>query len=163
MLAIFSTILFAAGINIDENEKILDTVKTNILNEEEIENTQNEDFYRKKLKNEENEFFIIETDASVNFATESWIKSHEYNEKDIIGNNFFNYIHSKDLPYFANAIITFLDNKKTVDNIGPFRMITNNGEYTLFTANIIPLFDEQGDLALFGIILYDVSVPIGNE
>lgn len=159
VLAIISTVLFAAGIYTEEDIK---HIKADVLNTSQIKTPQTESFYKEMLDIESNDFFIIDTNSTVIYSTDKWRENHGYTKDEVTKTNYFNYIHPKDLPYFLNALINFLENKETIYNIGPFRMTTKNESYTLFTADIKPIFDEHQHMSLLGVILHDVSVPVGE-
>lgn len=151
-------IVSESNLNIDHNE-----LQTFVIKHDDIETVQSEDFYREVLNNQTNEIFILKKDTTIEFSTETWREDFGYYKDELEGANFFTFIHPKDLPYFANEIVELVNTEEKIDGIGPFRIKDYNGEYSLFIANAIPLVDEEGELQRIGLILIDVSIPLGGS
>lgn len=160
LIILFTTIFIISesSLNIDH-----DDMHAYILNDEEAEHVQSEDFYRKLLNNQTDYIFILKKDTTIEFSTETWLKDFGYYKNEVDGKNFFTFIHEKDLPYFANEIVELVNTSEKNDGIGPFRIEDYNGESNLFIANAIPIYDEEGELIRIGLILIDVSIPLGGS
>ena len=81
---------------------------------------------------------------------------------DLLKKNFFEFVHPLDLPFIANSIITVIDYKKIDDNMGPFRVKNKDGEYLLFMATVVPIYNEENKIIRLGLILHDISNPLGG-
>lgn len=149
-MIIFSTGLFIISenhLNFDGND-----IKAYILNDEQANSEHDESFYRKLIKNENDEFLILTTDVMIKYAV----------KQDLINKNFFHLIHPLDLPFIANAMITVLDTRIIKNNIGPFRAKTHEDKYILYMAQAVPVFDNHGKIVLIGLVLKDISTPLGG-
>lgn len=138
-------------------------LKAHILSDNEIENVQNEDFYRKLTGNQTDNIFILNNDLLVQFISSGWAEDFGYEEYELIKENFFSLIHTKDLPFFANSMLTIMQERKTIENIGPFRIKDKSESYRLYMATAIPLYNKHDEIMEIAIILRDVSIPVGGE
>ena len=127
-------------------------LKAYILNDEQLKEEHNEDFYREVIKNEGDDFLILKTDVMIEFAV----------AEDLKNENFFQLIHPQDLPFIANSMLIVLDTKTIKDNIGPFRLKDKDDKYNLYMAQAIPIFDNHGEVILIGLVLKDLSSPLGG-
>lgn len=160
LIILFTSIFIVteSSLNIDHND-----MHAYILKEDQVESIQSEDFYRELLNNQTNEIFILKKDTTIEFSTETWREDSGYHKDELEGENFFTFIHAKDLPYFANEIVELVNTGEKVEGIGPIRIKDYNGESNLFIANAIPIMDEEGKMQRIGLILIDVSIPLGGS
>ncbi|MFC1599830.1 PAS domain S-box protein [Patescibacteria group bacterium] len=140
-----------------------DELHTFIISEHDMETVQSEEHYRELLNNQTDDIFILKNDTTIEYSGEEWREKFGYFSDEIDGENFFTLVHPKDLPYFANEIVNLVNTGERIDNIGPFRIKDYEDEYFLFIANAIPLVDEKGILQRIGLILIDVSIPLGGS
>jgi PAS domain S-box-containing protein len=155
ILIVLFTIIFIVGessLNIDH-----DDIHAHVLNHEEIENVQSEDFYRELLNNESDYIFILKKDTTLEFTNDMWLEDFGYYKNEVKGKNFFTFIHEKDLPYFANEIVELVNTAEKIEGIGPIRIEDYNGENNLSIANLIPIQNDEGELIRIGLVLIDVS------
>lgn len=160
-LVTMSTVLFIIGegsLNVHH-----DDLKAYILNSDAIEATQSEEYYRDLLHNHEDTVFVLKKDTTIQFSTDKWRENFSYTKDEVDGINFFTFVHPKDLPFFANEMVELINEKMEKQNIGPFRIKDSNGKYKLFMGHGIPLTDEEDEIAGIGLILKDVSMPVGGE
>jgi len=156
-----STVLFVIGEgNLSDHH---DDLKAFVLQDEAIETTQSEDYYRELLHNHENDIFILKKDTTIQFSTDKWREKFGYIKEDIDGENFFTLVHPKDLPFFANEMVELVNDNHENSSIGPFRLKNSEGQYELYMAHGIPLSSEKHDIVGIGLILTDVSIPVGGE
>lgn len=157
VLVSLSTYIFSVGtskFSLNSNN-----LKAFTLQENEIETVQSEDFYRKIVHNYENDFFVLKTDTLILFSSPEWREKFGYEESEVNKENFFSFVHAKDLPFFTNSMIRVIDHGKTEDNIGPFRIKSESGKEMLYMAYATPLFNKKGDITLIILVLQDVSIP----
>lgn len=159
LLIAFTTIFIVSESTLDINHNDLQAF---VLNNENLENAQSEEFYRELLNKETGDIFMLKKDTTIEFSTENWREDFGYYKDEIEGENFFTLIHPKDLPYFANEIVELVNSTERSDNIGPIRIKDYNGEYSLFIINAIPIVNEHNELVRIGLILIDVSLPLGG-
>jgi len=161
VLVIAATSLFSYGekhLNVEES-----SMKTFVLNSENTEGVHDEAFYRKLINNPDHDFLILETDANIKFVSLKWREEFKYMDDDLLKKNFFQFVHPLDLPFIANSIITVIDYKKANENMGPFRVMNKDGEYRLFMAHVSPIFDDKEEkIIMIGLILHDISNPLGG-
>ncbi len=160
-LVTMSTVLFVIGegnLAFNQNE-----LKAFVLTDEAVEITQSEEFYRDLLHNQEDAIFVLKKDTTIQFSTEKWRNSFGYSKEEVDGVNFFTFIHPKDLPFFANEMVELVNEHMEKQNIGPFRIKDINGKYKLYMASGIPLTNKEDEIAGIGLILKDVSMPVGGE
>jgi PAS domain S-box-containing protein len=156
-----STVLFIIGegnLAINHND-----LKAFVLNDDAIKVAQSEEFYRNLLHNHEDDIFILKKDTTIQFSTEKWRESFGYSQAEVDGVNFFTFVHPKDLPFFANEMLELINEHTEKQSIGPFRIKDINGKYKLYMANGIPLTNKKEEIAGIGLILKDVSIPVGGE
>lgn len=161
VLVSLSTYIFSVGtskFSFNSND-----LKAYTLQEHEIETVQSEDFYRDITHNHDNDFFVLKTDTLILFSSQKWRKKFGYEESEVNKNNFFSFVHAKDLPFFTNSMIRVIDNGQIEDNIGPFRLKSQSGEEILYMASAMPLFDKQGEIVSIILVLQDVSIPVGQN
>jgi len=160
VLVMLSTSVFVIGekqFNVNQED-----IQAFVLTDEQLETEHNEEFYRKIINNTKDEFIIVESDVIIKFASSKWENEMGFKEEDILGNNFFSYVHPQDLPFIANSFIVVLDSKEINDNIGPFRLNDKNEESKLYMATAIPIFDEKDKVIFIALVLHDVSNPLGG-
>lgn len=160
-LVTMSTVLFLVGeesLNVNSHE-----LKAFVLQDEQIDIVQNEDFYKHLLKTDESEFFILKKDTTIHYSTEKWRENFGYLLEDVEKKNFFTFVHPKDLPFFANVMVELVNEGTEHQSIGPFRIKDNAGQYKLYMADGIPLTDKHNDIVGIALILKDVSIPLGGS
>jgi len=161
VLTLLSSVIFIVGENhfgFDSND-----LKAFVLSDEQVDKEHNEDFYRKLIKNEKDEFMILETDVTIKYVTSKWREKSGYEEDCLIKKNFFSFVHASDLPFIANSMLMALDTKAVKDGIGPFRIKDSKDQYSLYMAESVPVFDKHGDVVLLALILRDLSNPLGGN
>jgi PAS domain S-box-containing protein len=158
-LVLISTGVFMVG----ENHFFSDNMKAFVLNDEQIDSEHNEDFYRKLIENDTDEFLILETDVIIKFASTKWKIEMGYDGGEIMEQNFFSLVNAQDLPFIANSFIEVLDSGEINDDIGPFRLNNKNDENKLYMAKVIPIFNKDKKIILIGIVLRDISNPLGGD
>lgn len=158
-LVLISTGVFMVG----ENHFFSDNMKAFVLNDEQIDTEHNEDFYRKLIENDTDEFLILETDVIIKFASKKWKIEMGFDGGEIMEQNFFSLVNAQDLPFIANSFIEVLDSGEINDDIGPFRLNNKNDENILYMAKAIPIFNEEKKIILIGIVLRDISNPLGGD
>lgn len=144
-------------LNLNHNE-----LHSFVMHHDETKEEMSENDYRNLLQHHDDEIFILKKDTTIDFTTESWRDNFGYFKEDIKGQNFFTLIHPNDLPYFANEMIELVNEGEIINKIGPFRVKDIDEEYHLFLANGIPIYDEHEELIRIGLILIDVSMPLGE-
>ena len=159
MIIILTSIFVITESKLDLN---LNDLHSFILNDEALTTVQSEEHYRGILQNHKNEIFILKNDTTIEFATNTWRNNFGYQKENIKGNNFFTLIHPEDLPFFANEMIELINTEKIINGIGPFRLKDNEGQYHLYIADGIPLTNHDGKIVRIGLILIDVSAPLGE-
>jgi len=160
LIILFTTIFVVTESNLHVNH---DDYHTFIIHEEDLAYQHSEEFYRELLNNQTDDIFILKKDTTIEFSSEEWREEFGYFVDEMEGENFFTIIHPKDLPYFANEIVKLVNTGERIDNIGPFRLEDYEGEYFLYIANAVPMFDEEGEMQRIGLILIDVSLPLGGS
>ena len=160
ILVSLSTYIFSIGsakLSLDSHD-----LKAFTLQDSDIEETQDENFYRDIVHNYEDDFFVLKTDTFIQFSSSQWKEKFGYEEHDVNKKNFFSFVHAKDLPFFTNSMIRVIDHGEAENNIGPFRLKSQSGEEMMYMASATPLFNKKGEIALIILVLHDVSIPIGN-
>lgn len=151
-------IVTESQLNINHNE-----LHTFVVQHGDMTTELSESDFRELLQNNDDEIFILKNDTTIEFSTESWRDNFGYYKEDIEGQNFFTLIHPNDLPYFANEMIELVNTGKEISGIGPFRIKDIDEEYHLFLANGLPIYDEHDELIRIGLVLIDVSIPLGGS
>jgi len=162
-LVSLSTVLFFAGDKQFPIETHTEDMQTFIMRSHDMDHEKNEIFYRNFLNNHQDDIFIINPDTTIKLFTENWKNEFGYETQNVIDQNFFTFVHPKDLPFFANIFIEIIQKDEKVEGIGPFRMKDINGQYKLYIATGIPLKNENSEILEIALILRDVSTPMGSD
>jgi len=155
-----TSILFIFG----EHKLNHDDFKASVLEISGFETTEDEDYYRKIVENYMDMVFILKKDATIHFLSENTGDKLNFSNDELKNNNLFNFIHPKDLPYFANNLIEIIQDQNEISNIGPFRIQKPNGEYDMYMSDGYPLTSKQNEEIIgIALILKDISRPLGNK
>jgi len=162
-LVTMSSVLFMVGeekISIDIDNRDLQTF---VLQHDELEGSHDEAFYRNLIRNQKDEFAIINTDRTIKFITPHTEELHGIYAKENQDLNVLSLIHPKDLTEFANTIMDYNEDPKEKSGIGPVRIKTSSGNYINYILTLIPIFDENGEKIASAVLLKDISKPLGEQ
>lgn len=155
-----TSILFIFG----EHKLNHDDFKASVFEISGFEKTEDEDYYRKIVENYSDMIFILKKDATIHFLSENSSEKLDFSNDELKNKNLFNFIHPKDLPYFANNLIEIIHDQNKLSNIGPFRIQKSSGEYNMYMSDGYPLTSEQNEEIIgIALILKDISKPLGNK
>ena len=121
-----SMILFFVGGNGQDLSVSNENLQTQLLevfhhNEEKV------DDYRELLGDPDSPLFVVESDGTFSYLSPDFAEKIGYSEEELLGEAFFPYIHSKDLPVFVTAFTKLVQNGEQQSNLGPFRIEMKNG------------------------------------
>lgn len=129
------------------NGNELEQGKTNVLEStkhgtEQVAEIDQESIYREYIGSEENPIFVVNAEGNVVFASDDCCKLLSVNCDEFVGKLFFDYINTKDLSSLVSAHTKLIQDPKSTEGLGPYRMIKDNKEIlVLFDA--YPILDED--------------------
>ncbi len=119
--------------------------------------------------------FVLNEDATFHYFNEEWREELGFKEKDIIGEEYFSFIHPKDLPEMTISFIKVIQTGESIANIGPYRIevqededtnITENDtekQYLSYIATILPIKDENGNVVKIVGVHKDITEDIKDQ
>jgi len=158
LIIILTSVLFVYTDNKIDNKAL----QTSLIQFEKFETVYTEDFYREKIDNYEDSIIVLKKDANIHFISLDLEEMLSYPKNDLLKKNLFQFIHPKDLPFFANNLIEVIQENEISTGIGPFRIVDNNSNYNLFMADAYPLGNNESEFSGIGLVLKDITLPLGK-
>ncbi|MBI4975235.1 PAS domain S-box protein [Candidatus Peregrinibacteria bacterium] len=132
-----------------------DTKETNVSEEKAPQKETAESKYRKILNSTKDLIVVIDGGGTIKFASEDFCKMMKVRCGKFVGNLFFNYINSKDLPAFVSVHGKILQNKEEINGSGPYRMIKGLNEM-IFMFDAKPII-EKGRVVEIAFDIKDIT------
>jgi len=162
-IALFFVSFAAMIFFLENNGEKVDHGQVNILDvgehSEEIKVIDPETMYREYLGDEENPVFVMNAEGAVMFATNDCCALLDVDCEEYVGNSFFDYINTKDLPDFVTDHMKLMQDPKLTEGIGPYRMIKGEEKImVLFNAN--PILDKEGKVKEIVYSIKDITEQV---
>ncbi len=102
--------------------------------------------------------FVAEIDLKGNYqyVNQSFLKATGYENKDVIGKNFFSFLHPDDIETIMSHCHSVQETKKPIYNC-EYRFRKKDGNYLYLLTNGDPLFDSKGNLKSIMQVSFDIS------
>jgi len=102
-----------------------------------------EDLYRVLINNFSDPVFVLQPKGNVDFVSRDFGELYGYVITEIGGKSFFSYINSEDLPAFVTEYTSVIQNGKSVDRVGPYRFVNEDGTQSVHLVSLLPVVNEE--------------------
>lgn len=118
-----------------------------------------EETYRSELGNKSDPVFALYPSGKFKYTSEDFCNLVKKDCETLKGKLFYNLVNSKDLPTFISAHSEVLAQKKKIESMGPYRMISDDHEIiVMFSA--VPIFDEDDALESIAFSVKDITEQV---
>lgn len=111
---------------------------------------------REELGNNEDAVIVIGIDGKINFTSWDYEKITGLSPDDLEEQLFFSYVHPEDLAIIFGAFGKVIESGKASTMVGPYRVLTNDGDYKVNMASLYPL-KENEKVARIAITVKEIS------
>lgn len=131
-------------LNTQSHPEVSHEVKADVLDSVMVRSHYNEEkTIRDELGNNDDAVVVIGIDGKINFASWDYEKITGLSPDDLEEQLFFSTVHPEDLAIIFGAFGKVIESGKPTTMVGPYRVLTNTGEYKVNMASLYPLKEGE--------------------
>lgn len=131
-------------LNTQNQTEVSHETKADVLDSVMVHSHYNEEkAIREELGNNDDAVVVIGIDGKINFASWDYEKITGLSPDDLEEQLFFSYVHPEDLAIIFGAFGKVIESGKATTMVGPYRVLTNDGEYKVNMASLYPLKENE--------------------
>jgi PAS domain S-box-containing protein len=131
-------------LNTQNQTEVSHETKADVLDSVMVHSHYNEEkAIREELGNNDDAVVVIGIDGKINFASWDYEKITGLSPDDLEEQLFFSYVHPEDLAIIFGAFGKVIESGKATTMVGPYRVLTNEGEYKVNMASLYPLKENE--------------------
>jgi PAS domain S-box-containing protein len=144
-------------LNTQSHTEVSHDTKADVLDSVMVHSHYNEEkAIRDELGNNDDAVVVIGIDGKISFVSWDYEKITGLAPDDMEEQLFFSYVHPEDLATIFGAFGKVIEGGKAVTMVGPYRVLTNSGEYKVNMASLYPL-KENDKVTRIAITVKEIS------